>query len=167
MRRSLLATTLILSAVLVTGCTGQSKETASATSPSSHANEQAHEHFEDDHGPIPSPSWDEADRSAAITAAETAMRAFARPTVSQDEWWVEIEPLLNQQASIDYAYVQPQSIPATKVTGAGTITDDESALVVFVDVPTDAGTYNIILNRSGAGEPWLVARFVPPESAGN
>ncbi|MFF8819463.1 hypothetical protein ACF07D_15860 [Leucobacter sp. NPDC015123] len=165
MRRSLLVTALTLCAVLVTGCAGDPEPTDTAPSPTADAH--AHEHFEDDYGPIPSPSWEDSDRAAAITAAETAMRAYARPTITQEEWWADMEPLLNQQASIDYAWVQPQSIPATKVTGPGSITDDESALVVFVDVPTDAGTYNIILNRDGAGEPWLVARFVPPETAGN
>ncbi|MBL5975503.1 MAG: hypothetical protein D3X82_17635 [Candidatus Leucobacter sulfamidivorax] len=165
MRRSVLAAALMLSAVLVTGCAGDSKPADTTPSPS--ANAHAQEQFEDGHRPIPSPSWEESDRAAAIVAAETAMRTYARPTITQEEWWAGIEPLLNQQASLDYAYVQPQSIPATKVTGPGSITDDESALVVFVDVPTDAGTYNIILNRDGAGEPWLVARFVPPESAGN
>ena len=165
MRRRLLATALMLSTVLVTGCASQPEP--ADTAPSTSADNHAHERFEDDYGPIPSPSWSDSDRAAAVTAAETAMRAFARPTITQDEWWADMEPLLNQQARLDYAYVQPQSIPATRVTGAGEITDDESALVVFVDVPTDAGTYNIILNRDGAGEPWLVARFVPPETAGN
>ena len=87
--------------------------------------------------PVPVATWSDADRSAAIEAANAAMVAFARPGLNQDTWWKELSPLLTPQARTDYAYVQASVVPASRVTGSGTITDDTSAMVVHVDVPTD------------------------------
>lgn len=86
--------------------------------------------------PVPVATWSDADRSAAIEAADAAMAAFARPALDQDTWWKELSPLLTPQARTDYAYVQASVVPASRVTGSGTITDDTSAMVVHVDVPT-------------------------------
>ncbi|WP_157075281.1 hypothetical protein [Arthrobacter luteolus] len=93
------------------------------------------------------------------------MTAFARPSLEEDTWWAELEPLLNEQAAQDYAYVDPANIPATAITGPGSLTDESSAYVGYVDVPTDAGIYRLILNRSDAGSPWLVSRISPPETS--
>lgn len=115
--------------------------------------------------PVAVPTWDEASRTSIIKAAETAMKAFARPSLDQKTWWADVQPLLTQQASADYSYVQPASIPANKVTGAGKLVDDSSAYVGVVEVPSNAGTYTLILNRSAANAPWKVSRFTPPEEA--
>lgn len=91
------------------------------------------------------------------------MAAFARPNLDQDTWWSELSPLLSPQARSDYAYVQASVVPATRVTGSGTITDDTSAMVAHVDVPTDVGSYTLILTRLDGASPWLVSRITPPE----
>ncbi|MCB8043692.1 hypothetical protein JM654_04150 [Microbacterium oxydans] len=44
--------------------------------------------------PVPVATWSDADRSAAIEAADAAMTAFARPALDQDTWWKELSPLL-------------------------------------------------------------------------
>ncbi len=115
--------------------------------------------------PVKVPSWDSGSRTDVVESAENAMRAFARPGMDRDTWWAELEPLLTQQAAQDYAYVEPSVIPAKKVNGPGELVDDTSAYVGFVEVPTDAGIYTIILNRSDADAPWLVSRFNPPEES--
>lgn len=112
--------------------------------------------------PVPVATWSEADRTAAIEAADAAMAAFARPSLNQDTWWSKLSPRLTPQARIDYAYVQASAVPATRVTGSGTITDDASAMVAHVAVPTDVGTYTLILTRLDGASPWLVSRFTPP-----
>lgn len=109
------------------------------------------------------PTWDDASRSAAIDTAESALTAFARPTLDHATWWAELSPLLTQQAQLDYSYVDPANVPATAVTGEGAITDETSAYVATVAVPTDAGTYDVLLTRTDALEPWLASRFTPPE----
>jgi len=115
--------------------------------------------------PIAVPTWDAESRSSVVAAAEKAMTAFARPSLDEETWWSELEPLLNAQAAQDYSYVDPANIPATAITGQGVLTDESSAYVGYVDVPTDAGIYRLILNRSDAVSPWLVSRISPPETS--
>lgn len=111
----------------------------------------------------PVPRWDERSRADAVAAAGTAMTAFARPSLPFDTWWAELEPLLTQQAQQDYAFVDPANVPATAVTGPGTLVDETSAYVATVEVPTDVGVYTLVLTRADAASPWLASRFTPPE----
>jgi hypothetical protein len=111
----------------------------------------------------PVPVWDEASREAAADAAQAVTAAFARPDLDQDAWWAGLEPLLTQQAALDYAYVDPANVPATAVTGPGTVAAGTSAYVATVEVPTDAGPYAIVLTRQDAAAPWLTARISPAE----
>ncbi|MDA3145763.1 hypothetical protein JSO19_00020 [Leucobacter sp. UCMA 4100] len=108
-------------------------------------------------------AWDDASRAAAVVAGETAMRAFARPQLDQETWWAELSPLLSDRAREDYAYVDPSAIPARKVTGSGTLTDDTSTLIATVTVPTDVGEYQVYVNRADGADSWRAARFIPPE----
>lgn len=109
--------------------------------------------------------WDVASRESAVKAGEEAMRLFARPSLDHSTWWDEISPLMNDTARKDYAYVQPQSIPASKVTGPGKLIEEESAYVANIEVPTDAGTYVVILNRVDGDSPWMISRYVFPDKA--
>lgn len=113
--------------------------------------------------PVPVATWSDADRAAAVEAADAAMAAFARPDLEQETWWAQLSPLLTPQARTDYAYVQSSVVPASRVTSSGTITDDASAMVVHVSVPTDVGAYDVILTRQDGASPWLASRFTPPE----
>jgi hypothetical protein len=109
------------------------------------------------------PVWDDESRQSAIAAADAVMRAYARPDLGFDEWWAQLQPLLDQKATADYAYMDPSRIVASNVTGPGTLTDETSAYVAYVDVPTNAGTYSLILSRVDADSPWLASRFIVPE----
>ncbi|WP_454044651.1 hypothetical protein [Cellulosimicrobium sp. Marseille-Q8652] len=111
----------------------------------------------------PVPSWDAVSREAAVDAAQATMSAFARPDLDHDAWWVGLEPLLTQQAALDYVYADPANVPATAVTGPGTVIEESSAYVATVEVPTDAGTYVLILSRQDAAAPWLTSRISPLE----
>ena len=113
--------------------------------------------------PQPVPTWDERSRASAVQAAQTAMAAFARPSLDDETWWAELSPLLTQQAQHDYAYVDPANVPATAVTGPGVLVDESSAYVANVEVPTDVGVYTLVLTRADAGAPWLTSRFTPPK----
>ncbi len=113
--------------------------------------------------PQPVASWDAASRTAVVEAAQAAMTAFARPGLDPQTWWAELAPLLTQQGQQDYAYVDPANVPASAVTGAGSLVQDTSAYAAVVEIPTDAGVYALTLTRADAHSPWLVARFTPPE----
>ncbi|WP_250443995.1 hypothetical protein [Actinotalea sp. C106] len=114
---------------------------------------------------VPDPQWDPAAREQAASAAAAAMAAFARPDLDPGSWWAELAPLLSAQGQMDYQYVDPAVVPARAVTGPGQVLDETSALVAPVAVPTDVGTYEVIVSRTDAGAPWLVERLTPPEGA--
>lgn len=161
-----IAAALVLSTVLA-GCTTQNPNETSPSATPSPLPTAPHGLINEDTQQTIAPDaeavWDDESRAAATAAATKAMTAFARPKLDHDTWWAELSPLLNQQAREDYAYVQPQAIPASSVTGPAKITDDSSALVVHVSVPTNVGAYDVILNRVDGASPWLAARFTPPE----
>ncbi len=127
--------------------------------------------FHDEHStvapPAPQPTWDDASRTGATQAAAAIMTAFARPELPSEQWWSELAPLLSPGAQEDYYYVDPINVPARAVTGAARVVDETSAFVAHVEVPTDYGTYLIILSREDADAPWLGERITPPtEPAG-
>ena len=180
MNRFPLRMTALICTLALTGCAGnqdspgeeppENTPSASATMPDLNQFTPPPSGYVDDHtgekvAPIAVPTWDAESRSSVVAAAEKAMAAFARPALEEDTWWAELEPLLNEQAAQDYSYVDPANIPATAITGPGSLTDESSAYVGYVDVPTDAGIYRLILNRSDAGSPWLVSRISPPETS--
>ena len=102
-------------------------------------------------------------RPARGLSVFSTVAAFARPSLDYDTWWAELSPLLTQQAQQDYAYVDPANVPATGVTGPAAVVDETSAYVASVEVPTDVGTYTLVLTRVDAASPWLASRFTPPE----
>ena len=170
----------VVVALALSACSGQGESPPANSSPSAHTPTSTSAPLEldqfttaspgvidEDTGevvePQPVPSWDPASREAAVVAAQTAMTTFAQPSLDHDTWWAALSPLLTQQAQQDYAFVDPVNVPASAVTGPGVLRDDTSAYVATVEVPTDAGTYVLILTRTDATAPWLASRFTPPE----
>ena len=177
MRKIGTAALVIAAAVTLTACTAQEPAPTPTPTPSSSGpsfptdassfNPAPSGAIDEDSGevitPQPVPEWDEDSRQAAVAAAETALRAYARPGLPAETWREGLIPLLDQKAQQDYSYLDPARIVASEVTGAGTITDDTSAYVAFVDVPTNAGTYGVVVSRTDADAPWLTSRFILPE----
>ncbi len=114
----------------------------------------------------PVPSWDAATEASALQAADRAMRAFARPNLPYKQWWAEFSPLVTDASAESLSYIDPAKIPAHEVTGPPAIFTAQSAYVVTVQIPTDAGNYQILLIRQGAGAPWLVSAVTPVQKAG-
>lgn len=110
------------------------------------------------------PEWDADSRTAAAAAGEAVMRAFARPDLDHDSWWAQVEPLLSSEAQMDYAYVDPANIPASQVTADPLLVEDSSPYIAHVQVPTDVGTYTVLLSRKDADTAWLAERITPPEA---
>ncbi|PPK93159.1 hypothetical protein CLV92_11176 [Kineococcus xinjiangensis] len=130
------------------------------------ADGQAHGHTDADHvlpEPLPSPTWDDASRAAALERAEAAVRAFARPDLPEEQWMAGLAPLLTPQGAFAHQGTDPRNIPATRVLGAGTLVDDRSAYLAVVVVPTDAGPHEVLLSRAGADSPWLAELVTAPE----
>lgn len=172
MRRAWPVITMAFLAVALAGCSVNGEPAGEASSsatppnfsnltplPTGYLDEDTRETYM----PRTEPKWDASSRKSAVTAGEEAMRLFARPTLDQETWWDEISPLMNDVARKDYAYVQPQSIPANKITGPGKLVDEDSPSVARIEVPTNVGNFVVILNRSDADSPWKIARYIFPE----
>lgn len=116
--------------------------------------------------PAPSPTWGATDRARAVKAATSAMTIFTDHPDDEAAWWASLEPKLSRQAAADYAGTDPAEVPARAVSGEAELVDDSSAYLAVVEVPTNAGTYQVMLSRAGAGAPWLVERLTPPSRQG-
>ncbi|MEJ5913174.1 hypothetical protein WDV86_01900 [Pseudokineococcus sp. 1T1Z-3] len=168
---------MVLAAVVVAaaGCSDDSSEPTSAPSaqpaPTPTGTPLDFDLPEDDRETYP--EWDRASREEAVTAGDAVMRAFVRPdqtaetSVIEAEWWETLAPLLTSEAQDAYFYVDPAEVPATAVTGPAALVEPESGTTAFlatVQVPTDVGTYDVLLARTGGEAPWLAERISPPES---
>ena len=112
--------------------------------------------------PLAVPTWDAASRAAAVGRAAEIMTAFARPARPYEDWWADLAPLLSEQAQQDYSFVDPANIPVHTVTGDPVLVDESSAFLARVEVPTDAGVYELLLSRTDATAPWVGESITPP-----
>lgn len=117
-----------------------------------------------DHGEVtPVPEAGGTSQASAIDAATAALEAFARPALDYDTWWSELLPHLTQQAGVAYEGTDPAEIPVHQVTGAGSVLEGSTEVSLIVQLPTDAGPYNITLTRAGVDAPWLADRIRPAQ----
>ena len=110
-------------------------------------------------------TWDESVRTAARDAAGATVAAFAATDQSADDWWSDLKPLLTPQAQPVYQDVDPRLVPVTEVTGEPKVTDETSTLLTEVAVPTDIGSYTVLLTRADGAAPWLAEQIRPPEGS--
>lgn len=112
--------------------------------------------------PEPRPTWDKESRTSAEQTAEQAMTLFARPSLGDDRWWSDLAPQLSPAARATYAGVDPAEVLATEVNGPGVLVEEGSPWLADIDVPTDVGTYRLLLSRVDVDGPWLVEIIQPP-----
>jgi hypothetical protein len=93
--------------------------------------------------------------ASAIAVAGYATAAFAHPELSKAEWLQALSPYLTLSAALAYKTVNPATIPAHSVINAGTMQPGSTGAIATVDVPTDAGTFRVVLQRQ-ADTTWLV-----------
>jgi hypothetical protein len=110
-------------------------------------------------------TWDETVRTAARDAARATIAAFAATDQNADDWWSGLKPLLTPQAQPVYQDVDPRLVPVTDVTGEPEVTDETSTLLAEVAVPTDIGSYTVLLTRADGAAPWLAEQIRPPEGS--
>lgn len=156
----------IAAAILLAGCSGnaaddQQPDPAPSASSTPSAEPTSTPTVYDDATAQPAPDASEGSQDSAVTAAEKVVRVYAQPTLTADEWAQQMTPLLSQSGAVAYEGQDPTTIPATQVTGDGTIVDGATDVALNVLVPTDAGEYNVALSRSGDGAPWLANEIRP------
>ena len=166
-RRTAAIAPLVLVLTLA-GCVGSNDEPAPAASPTTSSTATPTNPVNpsppfDDETVAPVPEAAEDSQSAAISAAERAVTAFARPDLSYDEWIAGLYPYLTQTGAAAYEDTDPANVPVRQVTGPGTILPASTEVALIVQVPTDAGPYNVSLSRPGADAPWLADRIRPAD----
>jgi hypothetical protein len=160
------ATAALPLAVLLTlaGCASEGGDAGNASStsaPSASAHDEAHDHSKATVAPVPEAGSDS--QADAITAAEDVVTAFGRPDLPYEEWIGGLYPLLTPVGAAAYEDTDPANVPVHQVTGAGTILPESTDVALIVQVPTDAGPYNVSLSRADASAPWLADRIRPAE----
>lgn len=168
MKRALVAVVPLIAAFALTGCVGTTASptvvpSTSSTSAPSTSNGTAVPAPTDDASVLPVPEAGTDSRAGAITAAEKVVTTFGQPTLDASTWMNNMYPLLTQTGAAAYEGTDPAQVPVHQVTSAGTILDGSTEVALIVQVPTDAGLYNVSLSRTGASAPWLADRIRPAQ----
>ena len=148
-RRGLLLA-LVLSAAPLTGC-GTPPSSPPPSSPL----------------PGPAPTWDATSRAAALSAARHGLALYARKDLSRAGWWSALAPHLSVSAAAAYRQSDPQAIPVTAVRGPARITAAPDPELALTQIPTDAGTYRVLVSRDSPTARWLIERITPPHYEGS
>lgn len=114
--------------------------------------------------PFTPAAWDLAAEQAALSAGLTFMQAWLS-TAPVEEWWPELEPLMNVNGAAIYALVDPELIVPADITGDPRLSSTPSPYYVEISVPTTAGDYVVSLTRDAQGAGWLTERLLQPEPA--
>lgn len=108
--------------------------------------------------------WDDASRAGAIVQADAVMAAFAQPTLAYEEWWAQLSPLMSTEGQEKYSAVDPANIPVSQVLGTGSSVDEFTPYIARIAIPTDVGTYVVVLSREGADPTsWRGETITPPQ----
>lgn len=112
--------------------------------------------------PLPSDTIDVVAKTNIYQAAAGFMIAYARPRpgVTRDQWWAGVSQWLTPQAQQEYQYVDPATVPWTKLTETPALIApaEEGSLVRLVEVTTDAGVFVVVVDIRTT----KVQRFIPP-----
>ena len=111
----------------------------------------------------PVPEAESDSQAAAIDAATAALTAYAQPELPYQEWINGLYPYLTQTGAAAYEDTDPSRIPVRKVTGPGVILPASTEVALIVQLPTDAGNYNVSLSRPNADAAWLADRIRPAD----
>ncbi|MGA6129100.1 MULTISPECIES: hypothetical protein [unclassified Microbacterium] len=154
---------MVLAAALA-GC-GVSSAPSEAGSPSAASTGSAAPTSPNDTGAIvaPVPEAESDSQVAAVEAATAALTAYAQPELPYQEWVNGLYPYLTQAGASAYEDTDPARIPVREVTGQGIILPASTEVALIVQLPTDAGNYNVSLSRPNAESAWLADRIRPAD----
>lgn len=71
-------------------------------------------------------------------------------------------PVLSARGTAAYVTVDPARIPVRQVSGPAGLPGWTTPEVARVSVPTDVGSYLVVVSRSDADPVWRVERFIAP-----
>ncbi|WP_285690004.1 hypothetical protein [Actinoplanes sp. NBRC 103695] len=97
-------------------------------------------------------------RHAALLAALTYVRLWARPTLGDTAWRNALQPIVTPAYARQLAATDPAQIPAHAVTGSPRLVSADTDVVV-ADVRTDAGLIRVTVTSTGGR--WLIDNASP------
>lgn len=105
----------------------------------------------------------------AADLAEQLMPQFLNHALPYDQWWAAVSPSMTVEARYMWQDTDPKAIRGATVTGPATVAAAPSSTQVTVDVPSDAGVWQLELIRQAeegaAPGRWQVfALTSPPRS---
>ncbi len=92
-------------------------------------------------------------RNAALLAAFTYVRLWARPTLDPKAWHSGVQPMATPTYAQLLAHTDPTRVPAHAVTGSPLLVSADTTTVV-ADVPTDAGLIRVTVTSTSGR--WLI-----------
>lgn len=107
-----------------------------------------------------SPTWDAASAGSATQVGLDAMRAFARVDLDPEAWYELLAGYLTAPAQQAFWGTDPSTIPVRVIHGTRSL-PGPSPFLAEVTAFTDAGDYQLLLVRDGAGQPFKVERLEP------
>lgn len=116
--------------------------------------------------PGPPTTWDNDAEGEALQIAEQILTAQLDTDRHEDDWWEDWSQYLSPQALDRYQFVPPEAIAPATITGPAVLDPASEPSIALVDIPTDLGTYRIVLTRLDGAAPWLVDAVTPPEGLG-
>jgi len=169
-KRTLVAVVPLMAALALTGCTSGTtvstnvpSSTSASSAPSTPPGTAVSGAPTDEGSVLPVPEAGTDSRTDAMSAAEKVVTTFGQPTLDATTWINNMYPLLTQAGAAAYEGTDPAKVPVHQVTGAGIILDGSTEVALIVQVPTDAGLYNVSLSRTGASASWLADRIRPAQ----
>lgn len=105
-----------------------------------------------------------AEEGAAVGAASGFVAAFIAKDVAGATWQSGWEPFLAEQARAAYEDTDQRQVPGSSLTGTPAMQPGGTNGAAIVDVPTDAGTFQVQLNQVNGS--WRVLRAVLPSAEG-
>lgn len=144
--------TALAAALLAAGCSAHATHPAPSTPPPTGMDA-------DPTGPVatgPAPGAE----PAALVAGD-AVGIFCDHDPDPVHWWAVLAPHLSGTARVAYAGTDPGNVPGTRVTAPAVTGPAPASTLAAVQVPTDAGTYGVLLSVDDAGA-WQVERFELP-----
>jgi hypothetical protein len=163
------ATILFGGILLITGCTSGATDTPTISNNGSSSPTASTTPYPGTAPPPPSdeatvrpvPEASDASQASAILAAENLTTAFGRPDLTYTDWINGLYPHLTQAGAAAYEDTDPALIPVTHTTGPGLVLPGSTELALTIQVPTNAGPYNVSLTRPNDNANWLADRIRP------
>ena len=104
----------------------------------------------------------DAANEATAAAVLAALTAYCRPNLQKGAWIAALSPLLTAAGAVAYNTVTRRR---SVHVGHGRVDRPRRRrrLLFRINVPTDAGTYEVYVTRPATTDPWLVERMAPAE----